>query len=95
MKEQLIEKSGAAILDAPVTNAIPPPVRQPRRAPEYPPRKLAASVTRAPLEKAVVSVEVFRTMLQTRCVAPLRLSQELKLVLTNRHDGQGRIVGDS
>ena len=90
MKEQMIEKSGAAMLEAVVANAIPPPAQQARRAPEYPPRKLAASVTRAPrLEKAIVSVEVFRTMLQTRCTAPLRLSHELTLVLTNRDGVQG------
>jgi|ERR1043165_3991391 hypothetical protein len=85
MKEQLIEDYGAAVLEAAVTTAIPPPVREARRAPENRPRKLPPSVTRAyRLRKAMAKVEVYRAMLHTRSMAPLRLSHELVLVLRNR-----------
>ena len=94
MKEQLIEDYGAAVLEAAVTTAIPPPVGEARRAPENRPRKLAPSVTRAYLlRKAMAKVEVYRAMLHTRSMTRLRLSHELVLVLTKR-DGEQRTERD-
>jgi hypothetical protein len=89
MKKQMNENLGAAILDTTVMSAIPPPVREPRRAPESRRRNLAASVSRAErLERAMAKLEVYRGMLYTRSRAPLRLSHELTLILTNCEGGQ-------
>jgi len=85
---KLIENSGAAILDAAITTAIPPPVWEPRRTPEFRPRKLAGSVSRVDrVQKDMAKAEVGRAMLHTRCVAPLRLSHTLMLILANGDRG--------
>jgi hypothetical protein len=83
MKKTPIENYWTAIPASAITTAIPPPVRDPIPAPEA---RLAMSATRASrLGNAMAKVEVFRAMLHTRSIAPLRLSHELGLILTGSH----------
>ena len=91
MKEERIKNFGPTIQNVGITSAIPPPMPKARRGSEYKSPEVARLVTGAdPVGNAVASAAVYCAMLYTRCKAPLRLSDELRLVLTHLDCAQGK-----